>query len=228
MTGLWTPRHGIFTVGTSERGNSEDRKLVPVANETTLKEQLSTLPEILASEGYQTCHAGKWHLSEDPLPYGFQRNIGGAHNGHPQSYYRPFGNVDLETPSNDHLTDAIMDQAVNFVTSAKDPFFLYYAPYAVHTPIQPIVELKSKYESKSHWQGQSNADYATMIENLDRNIGRLVSALKETGAWENTLLIFTSDNGGTIWNYLSISFEGWQRQLLRRWHTGTVFHSLEE
>jgi arylsulfatase A-like enzyme len=196
MTGLWTPRHGIFTVGTSERGNSEDRRLVPVANETTLKQQLATLPEILANQGYQTCHAGKWHLSDDPLPYGFHRNIGGAHNGHPQSYFYPFGNVDLPAQPGENLTNSIMDQVIDFVHTTSDPFFLYYAPYAVHTPIQPIAELKSKYEGKPHWQGQSNVDYATMIENLDRNLGRLVSVLKETGAWENTLLVFTSDNGG--------------------------------
>jgi arylsulfatase A-like enzyme len=96
-----------------------------------------------------------------------------------------------------------MSRAVDFIRSEKEPFFLYYAPYAVHTPIQPIEELVGKYQSKSPWspawpagRKQNNADYATMVENLDRNIGLLLQTLKTTGTAENTLIIFTSDNGG--------------------------------
>ncbi|NRB62983.1 MAG: sulfatase-like hydrolase/transferase, partial [Saprospiraceae bacterium] len=75
-------------------------------------------------------------------------------------------------------------------------FFLHYAPYAVHTPIQPIDHLLDKYKNKPPSQGQQNAKYATMIQNLDRNIGLLISSLKKKGVFHNTLIIFTSDNGG--------------------------------
>jgi arylsulfatase A-like enzyme len=73
---------------------------------------------------------------------------------------------------------------------------LYYAPYAVHTPIHPVRELLPKYESKPEWNGQNNVEQATMVENLDTQIGRLITALKESGKLEDTFILFTSDNGG--------------------------------
>ncbi len=82
------------------------------------------------------------------------------------------------------------------MSKIEEPYFLYYSPYAVHTPIQPIQSLLIKYEGKSSHLGQSNAEYATMVENLDRNIGLLFQALKQNQKLENTLIIFVSDNGG--------------------------------
>jgi arylsulfatase A-like enzyme len=196
MTGLWTPRHGVYTVGSSERGKSTLRRLIPIKNKTTLTDGVAILPELLKVNGYSTFHAGKWHLSDDPTERGFDYNIGGAQNGHPQSYYYPYGNVDLEGAEGDHLTDQIMDRVVDFVRSVKRPFFLYYAPYAVHTPIQPVEGLLGKFQSKASWNGQQNADYASMVENLDRNIGLLLQTLKTKGSLQNTMIVFTSDNGG--------------------------------
>jgi arylsulfatase A-like enzyme len=196
MTGLWTPRHGIYTVGSSERGKSNDRRLVPVTNNQTLDLSHTTLPEVLKDRGYTTIHAGKWHISDDPRQFGFDHNIGGGHNGHPRSYFYPYGNVDLPGAAGDHLTSQIMDRVIDSIKDADSPFFLHYAPYAVHTPIQPIPGLKEKYMNKPHWRSQFNIDYATMVENLDLNIGRLVSTLNEIGVMDQTLLVFTSDNGG--------------------------------
>ena len=87
MTGLWTPRHGIYTVNTSERGKAKDRKLIPIKNTRTLSSKLKVIPQILKENGYVTCHAGKWHLSDDPKTFGFDVNIGGSHAGFPKSYY---------------------------------------------------------------------------------------------------------------------------------------------
>lgn len=196
MTGLWPTRHGIYTVGSSERGKSKDRKLIPIKNTTTLEPSFLTIPKVLHDQGYTTCHAGKWHLSDRPEIYGFDKNIGGGHNGHPRSYYPPYGNVKLEAKNGEYLTDLVMTEARSFVESARDPFFLYYSPYAVHTPIQGIDSLKSKYENKAPWNDQDNIDYATMIENLDRNIGLLISTLEKKGVMENTVIVLTSDNGG--------------------------------
>ena len=196
MTGLWPQRHGIFTVGTSERGRSKDRRLIPVANTVTLPDRFSTLPEILGKNGYATCHAGKWHLTDSPLDNGFDVNIGGSHAGHPRSYYPPYKNVALEAEEGKRLTDRITDGAIAFIRSAKKPFFINYAPYAVHTPIQPVPGLLDKYANKAPSNGQHNAKYATMVENMDYNVGRLLGALKETGALGNTFIVFTSDNGG--------------------------------
>lgn len=196
MTGKWTPRHGIFTVGSSERGESRYRKLIPVENIKTLDRKIPVFPEILDSMGYSTCHAGKWHLSENPENYGFDLNIGGSHAGHPRSYYPPYRNVDLETETNQYLTDLIMQKTLDFIDTTSSPFLLYYSPYAVHTPIHPIDSLLRYYQNKTGWNGQDNAEYATMIDNLDRNIGLLISMLKEKDLYDNTFILFTSDNGG--------------------------------
>ncbi len=196
LTGQWTPRHGIYTVGSSSRGKSKDRKLIPVENTQTLADKHDVFPEILKESGYSTCHAGKWHMSDNPLDYGFDVNIGGGHNGHPTSYFAPFGNVNLDAEEGAYLTDVIMDQVLDFVKSTKEPFLLYYSPYAVHTPIQAVDSLKSKYENKPSWNAQGNAAYASMIENLDRNIGLLIAALEKLNELDNTFIVFTSDNGG--------------------------------
>lgn len=198
MTGQWTPRHGIYTVDNSDRGKSKNRKLIPTPNNTYLSDSILIFPELLKRAGYTTCHAGKWHLSDDPLLRGFDVNIGGCHAGNPGSYYPPYKNVPLDAPSADYyLTNLIMDKTLDFVSSVQEkPFFLYYSPYAVHTPIQPVKSLLPKYENKAEWNGQKNARYATMIENLDTQIGRLIDLLDSTGKMENTFIIFISDNGG--------------------------------
>ncbi len=198
MSGQWTPRHGIYTVDTSERGKSKDRKLIPTKNNTIIPENNYLLPQAMHDAGYVTCHAGKWHLNDDPTTKGFDVNIGGCHTGSPGSYYPPYTKVPIEAPADDYyLTNLIMDKTIDFVSSVNNkPFFLYYSPYAVHTPIQPVKELLPKYETKAEWNGQKNAKYATMVENMDTQIGRLIETLKKEGKFENTFILFISDNGG--------------------------------
>ncbi|MEC3907565.1 sulfatase [Tamlana sp. 2201CG12-4] len=198
MTGKWTPRHGIYTVGSSARGKSKHRKLIPIKNTKTLSKEHEIIPQVLSQNGYVTCHSGKWHLSKNPLEYGFDKNIGGSHHGHPSSYYPPYKNVTIEgdNDKDQYLTDLIMEKTLEFIDNVQSPFFLYYSPYAVHTPIHPVKKLLKKYEAKPAWNGQDNPEYATMVENLDRNIGLLVSKLKKLDLFDNTLIIFTSDNGG--------------------------------
>ena len=199
MSGQWTPRHGIYTVTNSDRGKSKDRKIIPTTNNEYIPENNVLLPQVLKDAGYVTCHAGKWHLSDDPCQNGFDVNIGGSHAGNPGSYYPPYKNVPSLTPPSDdyYLTNLVMDKTLEFLRSVGDkPFFMYYSPYAVHTPIHPVKSLLSKYEGKAEWNGQNNAKYATMVENLDTQIGRMIELLKETGKLKNTFILFISDNGG--------------------------------
>ncbi|WP_282122035.1 sulfatase [Algibacter mikhailovii] len=196
MTGQWTPRHGIYTVSPSTRGKSQHRKLIPTKNTHTLSKRHTIIPEVLRNSGYKTCHAGKWHLSDNPKAYGFDINIGGGHNGLPKSYYPPYINVEMEKGNSEYLTDLIMEKTIAFIDTIQKPFFLYYSPYAVHVPIMPVDSILPKYEKKTPWEGQGNPEYASMVDNLDRNIGLLVSKLKEKQMFDNTLIVFTSDNGG--------------------------------
>ena len=199
-SGKWSTRHQIYTVGNSDRGKASDRKLIPIKNTTVLDKNFITLSRKLKEQGYITCHSGKWHLSDNPLEYGFDFNIGGGPQGAPGSYYLPFGNnknqISIEKGKSEYLTDLIMEKTLLFLDDVNAPFFLNYSPYAVHTPIHPVDSLLYKYENKPPYKGQKNPRYATMVENLDRNIGLLVNKLKKRKLFENTFIIFTSDNGG--------------------------------
>ncbi|MDF2159169.1 sulfatase-like hydrolase/transferase [Algoriphagus sp. CAU 1675] len=98
------------------------------------------------------------------------------------------------------MTDRESDEIIGFLKSnSKKPFFVHWAPYAVHTPIMGPEGLVEKYRQKTPGQ-QRNPVYAALIENLDSNVGKLLDYLNQTGLRENTLVIFTSDNGGLIGN----------------------------
>jgi len=203
FSGQYAPRTGIYTVGNSERGEAEHRKLIPVENTLFLDEDNLTIAELLQRNGYKTAHVGKWHISEDPLLNGFDINIAGLEAGNPSygsmgGYFSPYNNPFLENgPEGEYLTDRLTDEAIAFLETVNDqPFFLNYSPYIVHTPIEPKPELEEKYLGKTTTDRHDNAGYAGMVETMDTNVGRLMDYLKESDKFENTLIIFTSDNGG--------------------------------
>jgi arylsulfatase A-like enzyme len=178
-----------------------------------------TLAEAFRADGYKTFFAGKWHLGgEDFFPedQGFDLNLGGHHRGSPPGgYYTPYKNPKLtDGPEGEYLTDRLTQESIHFLdTIGQDPFFLFLSFYTVHTPIQANKKYIEKFENKlstldsidnvSREEGngitrlqQRNAAYASMLYSLDENIGRLISDLKAKGLYENTTLVFTSDNGG--------------------------------
>jgi arylsulfatase A-like enzyme len=177
-----------------------------------------TAAEALKSAGYRTAIAGKWHLGGEgfsPDKQGFDVNIGGCDLGHPPSYFSPYKIPALtDGPVGEYLTDRLTDESLRFIEESKaGPFFLYFAHYAVHTPLQAKPELVAKYKAKAEKLGvagsefvadlgrqvrrvQSHAVYAAMIESLDQSVGRLMKKLEDLGLEQNTVLIFTSDNGG--------------------------------
>ena len=103
LSGQYSPRHGIYTVNSSERGSKFRRKIVPVPNKTVLSSEVITFPEVLKSAGYMCGHFGKWHLGDEtgtlPTGQGFDVNVGGNRAGHPKSYFSPYGNKNLEDGS---------------------------------------------------------------------------------------------------------------------------------
>jgi len=160
------------------------------------------LAEALRENGYTNCHVGKWHLGDDgetsPEAQGFDVNIGGNHAGHPRAYFSPYKNPNLDDgPEGEYLTDRLTDEALTFIENNKDnPFFLYFAHYAVHTPIQAKADITARYENKAGDHGQDNPKYAAMIESTDQSIGRVLKKLHDLKLDENTVVLFFSDNGG--------------------------------
>ena len=200
MSGQYGPRHGIYTVGNSDRGKAQFRKLIPTKNTTVLADRFVTIAESLQSAGYVTATMGKWHLGTDPTTQGFDVNIAGKHWGSPSGggYHSPYNYPNLvNREKGEYLTDRLGEEACKFIEANKDkPFFLYLTHYAVHTPIQSKPGLKAKYQKKNPVGGHKNAAYAGMIESMDDSIGAVQATLKRLKLEENTVVIFFSDNGG--------------------------------
>jgi arylsulfatase A len=190
----------------AEYVGGKNKKMLCPPNALWMELEELTIAEALESAGYKSCHIGKWHLGADdwyPEKQGFDFNIGGCDFGQPPSYFDPYfregqGQIPTLSPrrEGEYLTDREADEAVSFIRRHKDkPFFLYMAHYAVHTPIQAKENLTAKYREKSRY-GQKNPAYAAMIESVDHAVGAICSVLNELNLTENTVFIFTSDNGG--------------------------------
>lgn len=200
LSGQYSPRHGVYTVGSPERGKTNYRKLIPPENKTKLDANNLTFAEVLQSNGYVTAHFGKWHLGEGPtgpLQRGFDYNFGGTKAGHPSSYFSPYKNKNLaDGPEGEYLTDRLASDAIRFIDQNQDStFFIYFPFYNVHTPLQGKAELISNYEGKDCDRSKCNPTYAAMIESVDQAIGNIFNKLEETGLSDNTVILFTSDNG---------------------------------
>jgi arylsulfatase A-like enzyme len=198
MSGMYAPRTGIYTVGSSARGHAKTRKLIPVKNTKFLRDGILTLAEVFQQNGYVTANIGKWHIGKDPKTQGFTVNVAGGKNGHPSSYFSPYHLPALtDGPKDEYLTDRLTTEAIHFINKNKDrPFFLYLPYYAVHKPLQAPKSLVEKYKNKAPVDGQRNAVYAAMIENLDSNFYRILQTVDSLHLDKNTIIVFTSDNGG--------------------------------
>ncbi|GAB5554258.1 MAG: sulfatase [Saprospiraceae bacterium] len=200
MSGQNTPRHGIYTVSPSARGNPKTRKIIPTPNTRDLAQSQLTLGEVLQQNGYATATMGKWHLGADPTTQGFDLNVAGTRRGHPKTYFSPYENPNLaDGPDGEYLTDRITDEALSFIEAKKDePFFLYLPYFTIHTPLQGKENLVDYYKNKPSKEGQGiNPNYGAMVSTMDANVGRILTQLKRLNL-DNTLLVFTSDNGGIV------------------------------
>jgi arylsulfatase A-like enzyme len=196
--------------------NPKGTKLVGPSDKHELPFEEITIAETLKENGYATAFFGKWHLGgENFLPdsHGFDINIGGNHRGQPKSYYSPYSNPKLsDGPDGEYLTDRLTNEAIQFMEKNREtPFFAYLSFYTVHTPIQASKKHIDYYKNKkpakkgeeyrSEHDGitkliQDNADYASMVKAMDENVGRLLEKLEKLNLNKNTVVIFTSDNGG--------------------------------
>ena len=167
-----------------------------------LPQSETTIAQRIGSAGYRTCAIGKWHLSPGgPAAHGFDVAIADNHLGQPKSYLSPYQNPNLpDGPPGESLTHRLTEEAVKFIeTKSEKPFFLYLAHYAVHTPLGGLPDVVAKYEEKAKiTTPQGKAKYAAMIAGVDDSVGRIRARLAELKLEKNTLIIFTSDNGGLL------------------------------
>jgi arylsulfatase A-like enzyme len=230
LTGQWPQRTGITDyIGAPMTPEAWKRntKSLPAPYADRLALNAPTIAKALKAAGYATFFAGKWHLGPEgfwPENQGFDINMGGHDRGGPyggKKYFSPYGNPRLsDGPDGEHLPDRLATEAVKLIqTKRSEPFLVYFPFYSVHTPLMTRPDLQKKYEAKrarlglkAEWGRESERDvrlvqehavYAGMVEAMDQAVGKVLAGLEAAGLKENTIVIFTSDNGG-----LSTS-EGW-------------------
>ena len=207
ISGQYPPRSGVIATGRTTRGADYARRLLVPATETKLKPAVVTLAEAFKAAGYTTGHIGKWHMGAPPKAgpseHGFDLNIGGDHRGRldGNGHFSPYDNL-LNLPQGsegEYLTDRLTDEAIAFIDANADrPFFLYFSHYAVHPPIQAKPKMIPHYEQIPKAQRQGKPGYAAMVESVDESVGRIADRLDELGLTDNTIIVFTSDNGGNL------------------------------
>jgi arylsulfatase A-like enzyme len=209
---------------TGEEWRKQNRftKLLPPDYLYNLPHEYFILPEALKEAGYKTFYAGKWHLGGEgsyPEDHGFDINKGGFEQGGPYTggYFSPFNNpkmTDYKDEIGMSLPMKLAKETGLFIKENKDTsFFAFLSFYAVHSPIQTTKEKWAKYRQKAEDMGiaekgfemahflpmrqeQDNPVYAGLVEMMDDAVGYVLQILDELGLDENTIVIFTSDNGG--------------------------------
>ena len=231
MTGQYPQRTGITDyLGAPQPEQWQkvrNTKELPAPYDTQLPLEKVTMAEMLKGQGYATAFFGKWHLGPEgdyPEDQGFDVNMGGLNRGGPyggDKYFSPYDNPRLpDGPKGEHLPDRLGSEVCKFMEANRDkPFLAYLSFYSVHTPLMARPDLEEKYKKRAKergletkWskdgeinvrQSQDHAIYGGMVEAMDQAAGKVLAKLKELGLEENTIVVFTSDNGG-----LSTA-EGW-------------------
>ncbi|MDA1054518.1 MAG: sulfatase [Planctomycetota bacterium] len=168
-----------------------------------------TIPEALRDAGYATAQIGKWHLNhpgrdaaaDGPQAHGFDVAVDKPRGT--KGYRLPAGSNSEGESKSEYLTDYLTDKAVEFIDGSKDkPFFLYFAYHVPHTPIEGREDLVAEFSKKVRADAiHNNPSYAAMVASLDQSVGRVLERLERHKIADNTLVVFTSDNGGLTERY---------------------------
>lgn len=217
LTGLSPARTGVTTpnchlpaeilAATPGKSAPPSKKSIAPVPPTRLKREYRTLAEILGEAGYATGHFGKWHLGPEPfspLEQGFEVDI--PHHPGPGpagSFVAPwkFASFKENTPG-EHLEDRMASEAVAWMEQHREePFFLNYWMFSVHAPFDAKQAFIEKHRSRvDSGDAQRSPTYAAMVESMDDAVGSLLDAIDRLGIAEKTVVIFTSDNGGNMYN----------------------------
>jgi len=191
LSGQYTPRHSVYAVQSTLRGPKNLMRMIPIPNKTDLAPENITMAEALKAAGYATGCFGKWHLGSSakgtgPENQGFD-TLGLIRHG--------YNSPDKNDPKG---IFTITKAACDFMEKNKDrPFFAYVSHFAIHTALQARKETLDYFKQKTPGTQHKNALYAACAYDLDAGVGLLLDKLADLGLEENTLVVFTSDNGGT-------------------------------
>lgn len=207
--GILTGKHpGLLQLTNYLGGNNTDKNstVLPAKWKPYLDSTETTIAEVLHTVGYKNAMIGKWHLGNDkgmnPWEQGFDYTRMIGKNGLDYYNYNILTDsfrIDYEDKGTDYLTDKLTDYGVEFIEKNKStPFFMYLTYSAPHVFLIPKAGSERKYllkypENKAEYH---NPYYAAMVNTLDDGVGRIVQKLRETGLIDNTIIVFTSDNGG--------------------------------
>lgn len=231
-SGQYSPRTRCYTVKSTNRGGKKATLKGP-KNHEYLDLSIVTYAEVLKQAGYATAHFGKWHAGGDkhggglPDKQGFDLNIGGSHIGGTTAGFfadkngafigkkAKMPNLGPNGKAGQWLDDRVTDECLKWLDGVKEkPFLANFCFYAVHSPITSPKDDKAHFNGKKPTKGHKSQTYAGFVKSYDDNIGRLVNYLEKTDdprnprqkLISNTVIIFTSDNGGVggwvnPWNY---------------------------
>jgi N-acetylgalactosamine-6-sulfatase len=248
LTGRHPQRPGGLEcpVGTGNVGRYDDAIRLRDQNDLGLPPQMAVLAPALKQVGYATALIGKWHLGYEPkfnpLDQGFDRFFGIL--GGNVDYFRHIELSDLPVfmegrapvSRTGYMTDLFRDEAVGFIRqqNPQRPFFLFLSFTAPHFPFQPPGAADEPMPTAEQWTKGTRENYVAMIENMDDAVGAVMTALREAGVEDNTLVVFASDHGamppgsnGQLRDFKETLFEGGIRTpVLARWpgklNPGTV------
>lgn len=186
-----------------------DKPAIIPQSRSRLPNEYVTYAELLQKAGYATAFMGKWHLGKGiyiPEKQGFEKVVGGRHHPGPPPpghFYAPW-NIETipDTPKGTHIADVLTNEAIKFIDDHKnEPFLLNLWYYDVHAPFQGEPDLIDKYEQRvnPHYS-QKSPTMGAMIEKMDLNIERLLDELDKLGIRDETIIIFSSDNGGNMYD----------------------------
>lgn len=198
MSGQYTPRHGVYTVidPRHDPGQAQHR-ILATPSEESLSGDTVTIAEVLKARGYATACFGMWNLGRGRS--GPTTALGQGFDTYKKPQDLGFAQHTYLDGEGRYLTDVLFDEGMRFVDQhAHQPFFLYLPTHAIHAPFEPKPDLVEKYQGKARrLQVEADPALAATVEVIDQNVGRLMTFLSDRQLDDNTLIVFTSDNGGT-------------------------------